>query len=183
MIVATPLPASALAPAAHGRASRQHRPYWPDVPTTVDADAMHPRAVEMAEAMREGVCTFRDLIGRGFTGSEITEHLPDAKALAASLSVRQALPGADLPAEMLAKARAAIVGQQPMPVGAADTQALFLAWSRYCAARAAHVLDPWPSQRERCIALLRAYLKDAGLAPAVTDRIAREVERSIEGRH
>lgn len=167
----------------HGRASRQQRPYWPDVPATVDPEAAHPRAVEMAEAMREGACTFRELLGRGFTGAEITEHYPDAKALAASLSVRQVFPGADLLADLVAKAKAAIVGHQPMPAGAGDSQALFLAWSRYCAARAAYVVDPWADQRERCIRLLRGYLKDAGAFPAVIDRVAREVERLLEARH
>lgn len=167
----------------HGRVSRQVRPQWPDVPATVDPDAAHPRAVQMAEAMREGSCTFRDLIGSGFTSAEITEHYPEAKALAASLSVRQVSPGADLLADMAVKAKAAIVSHKPMPKGTADTQALYLAWGRYCAARNAHVVDPWAGQRERCLDLLRAYFQATTAGPAVTEHVVRAVAEVLEARH
>lgn len=158
-------------------------PAWPDAPATVDPDKAHPRAAEMAEALREGVSTFTDLLGRGFSGSEIVEHFPDAKALATKLSSRQVFPGADLVPEMVAKAKAAIVNQPPMPAGTRDTQVLFLAWGRYCAARNAFLVDPWDSQRERCADLLRAFFRLTPLQPGLVDRVVRAAVASMETRH
>lgn len=166
-----------------GRFSGQTRADWPDTVLTVDPDSMHPRAVEMADARREGVTTFRGLIGAGFTTAEITEFHAEAKALASSLSVRQVSPGADLLAEMVAKARAAIASHRPMPKGATETQALFVAWGRYCAARSAYVIDPWDGQRERCLDLLRAYFRATPAGEAVTDHVVRAVAETMGARH
>jgi hypothetical protein len=159
------------------------RPQWPDAPVTVDREAMHPRAVELAEAMREGLGTFRDLVGAGFTAAEITEFHAEARALATSLAARQVSPGADLLAEMVTKARAAIAAHRPMPKGATETQALFVAWGRYCAARAAYLLDPWDGQRERCLDLLRAYFRATPAGEAVTGHVVRAVAETMGARH
>lgn len=162
-----------------GRFTGQTRPDWPDTVLAVDPDAMHPRAVEMAEAMREGVATFRGLIGAGFTAAEIAEFHAEAKVLATGLSVRQVSPGADLLAEMVAKAKAAIKNHRPMPKGATETQALFVAWERYCLARNAYVLDQWGGQRERCLDLLRAYFRTTPAGEAVTDHVVRAVAETL----
>jgi len=166
-----------------GRFTSQTRPQWPDAPITVDRETMHPRAVELAEALREGPATFRDLLGAGFTAAEITEFFAEAAALAASLRSRQVSPGADLLAEMVAKARAAVPSHRPMPKGAVETQALFVAWGRYCAARAAFVLDPWDGQRERCLDLLRAYFRATPAGEAVTGHVVRGVAEIMGARH
>lgn len=158
-------------------------PAWPDAPATVDPAKAHPRAVEMAEALREGVATFTEILARGFSGAEIVEHFADAKALAEKLSSRQVFPGADLVPEMVAKAKAAIVNQPPMPAGARDNQVLFMSWGRYCAARNAFLVDPWDSQRERCADLLRAYFRLTPLQPALIDRVVRAAVASMETLH
>lgn len=165
------------------RFSAQPRPDWPDTPLTVDPDAMHPRAVEMAQAMREGLHTFRDLIGAGYTTAEIAEFKDEAKALATSLSTRQASPGADRLSEMVAKATAAIANRMPLPKGASETQKAYLAWNRYCAAVAAFRLDPWPAQRERCLDLLRTYFSATPAGPAVTGYVVGETASSMGARH
>lgn len=149
--------------ATAARSSHQIRPQWPEPVMPTDPDVMHPRAVAMAEAMREGATTFRGLIAAGFTAAEITEFHREAEALATARADRQVSPGADLLAEMTAKACAAIHNRRPMPKGTTETQALFVAWGRYCAARAAMVVDPWDGQRERCLSLLSAYFR---LTPA-----------------
>ena len=88
----------------------------------------------------------------------------------------------DLLADMAVKAKAAIVNHKPMPKGTADTQALYLAWGRYCAARNAHVVDPWAGQRERCLDLLRAYFQATTAGPAVTEHVGRAVAEVLGGR-
>ena len=166
-----------------GRFTAEPRPDWPDAALTVDPERMHPRAVAMAEAFREGATTFKAIIGAGFTAAEIIEFRDDAEALAKHLSVRQVSPGADLMAEMVAKAKAAIANRLPMPKGATETQALFVAWGRYCAARAAHTLDPWEGQRERCLTLLRAYFRATPAGPAVAEHVVRAVAETMGARH
>lgn len=171
-----------LSPVQRGRAT-QPRPHWPDVPATVDSDAAHPRAVEMAEAMREGRATFKELIGAGFTSAEIIEFHKEAEAIAMERATRQVSPGADLLSEMIVKAKAAIVNHMPMPKDAVESQSLYLAWGRYCAARNAHVVDPWSGQRERCIEMLRAYFRLTPAGPATTDHVVRAVAETLEARH
>lgn len=171
-----------LSPARPGR-TIQPRPQWPDVPASIDTDAAHPRAVEMAEAMREGRATFKELIGAGFTSAEIIEFHKDAEAMAIERATRQISPGADLLAEMIVKAKAAIINHRPMPKGAVESQPLYLAWGRYCAARNAHVVDPWSGQRERCLALLFAYFRLTPAGPATTEHVVRAVAETLEARH
>lgn len=155
-------------------------PGFPDTAPEVDAERMHPRAVEMASAFREGTTTFAALIGAGFTTAEITEFHVEAKALATSLSSRQVSPGADLLSDMVMKAKAAISSHRPMPKGARETQALYVAWERYCAARNAYLLDCWDGQRERCLSLLRAYFRATPAGAAVTDHVVRAVAAQLE---
>lgn len=166
-----------------GRASAQLRPEWPDTPLTVDPDTMHPRAVELADALRDGITTFRGLIGAGFTCAEIAEFHPEARALASAKSVRQVSPGADRLSDMVAKANAAIANRLPLPKGGSETQAAVLAWSRYCAARAAFTLDPWPSQRERCLDLLRGFFRTTPAGEAVTCHVVSEVGQVMRVQH
>lgn len=168
---------------AHGRATTQTRPDWPDLPLTIDPDTAHPRAVEMAQAMRAGATTFRDLTGEGFTAAEIVEHKDEAKALATQLSQRQLSPGADRLSEMIAKAGAAIPNRMPMPKGATETQAMVIAWNRYCIARHAFKLDGWAGQRERCIDLLRAYFGRTPAGEAVTGHVVNEAAAAMRVSH
>lgn len=139
------------------RFSRETRPLWPDAPHTIDPEAMHPRAVEMAQAMREGKTTFRELSGEGFSSAEIRRFATDAGSLATTLSARQVQPGGDLLSEMCDKACAAIAGQPPLPKGTRETQAQSLDWRSYCQARNAYLIDPHADQRARCLRLLAAY--------------------------
>lgn len=166
-------------PRATGRPSSQSRPEWPDVPHTLDAEAMHPRAVEMAQSMREGADTFRGLIGAGFTHAEITEFHREAKALATSMSTVQRSPGGDLLSDLVTKAQVAAEHQRPMPRGTTETQALLIAWSCYCRARNAFVLDPWPSQRERCLVLLAGYMRQTAAGAAVTKHVIDAVDQKL----
>lgn len=159
------------------------RPLWPDAPHTIDPEAMHPRAVEMAQAMREGVATWRDLRGAGFSEAELTLFAADARSLATTLSARQARPGGDLLAEMAAKAGAAIASQPPLARGASPTQAACVAWGAYCRAVAAYRLDPWPPARERCLSLLSAWLeRHAALGPARVRHVADSAAKALDRR-
>lgn len=165
------------------RPSSQIRAQWPETVLPADPDTMHPRAVEMAQAMREGHSSFRQLIGEGFTCSEITEHFKEAQALAQALSVKQVLPGADLPSEMIEKAKAAIQNQPPKHKGTTESQASYLAWSRYCEARNALVIDNWPGQRQRCMDLLEAYFRTTTAGPAITNYVLCAIRPTLETRH
>lgn len=48
-------------------------------------------------------------------------------------------------------------------------------WQRYCNARAAFDIDPWPFQRERCMALLDYFLRTQPLLPHERSRFLRFV--------
>lgn len=151
---------------AEMRPSSQIRAVFPEMD-----EAPHPRASEMAEAMREfsalgnGGPTFRDLIRGGFTSAEITEHHRQAERIANERGTRQVTPEADRMAELVAKAISPMPNRLPLPAGIDETQVLFLAWGQYCMARSAHVLDPWSGQRERCLDRLRDYLNRLPLHP------------------
>jgi hypothetical protein len=146
--------------------SRQVRAIDPDA-----LDTPHPRAVEMAEAMREGANTFRLITGRGFSAAEIIEYGQEAQRLAREAFVQQITPRADLMSDMAIKARDAIPNRMPLPKGTVDNQSLALAWGIYCMARSAYKLDAWPGQRERCLSLLTAYFRKTTAGPAVTRHI------------
>lgn len=162
------------------RASAQTRAAHPFPP-----EAPHPRAVELAEAMRDifalghGV-GFKDLIRAGFTSAEIAEHHRAAETLANSQATRQITTPPDLLADMIAKARAPMPNDPPLPQRVGETQAHYLAWGHYCAARQAMVLDPWPGQRERCAELLMAYLEKLPLFPRERKTILREATKAMQ---
>ncbi|WP_234186445.1 hypothetical protein [Shinella sp. NM-101] len=168
---------------ASARFSDQARTDWPDAVLTIDPDLMHPRAIAMADQLREGVVTFRGLIGAGFTAAEITEFLPEAKALATSLSIRQSAPGVDLLAELVAKACAAISHRRPTVRGGEESEASYIAWSRYCQARNAYVIDPWAGQRERCLDLLRIFFRTTPIGEVAINHILHAVAHTMEARH
>jgi hypothetical protein len=156
---------------------------WPDAAHTLDPEAMHPRAVEMAQAMREGVADFRGLQGAGFSAAEIRRFAEDARALATTLSSRQAAPGGDLLSEMVDKAVAAIANQPPLPRGTAHTQALAVGWAAYCRAIAAHRLDPHDLQRERCLDLLEAWFsRHTAALPGIAHYVAEAVRKTLDGK-
>lgn len=155
-----------------------------DHPAVGSGSEPHPRALEMAEAMREiaaigGGVTYRDLVGAGFTAAEIIEHHPAAERLAKDASTRQVSPSPDLMAEMVDKARQAWPNRMPLPAGARENQALFQHWGRYCAARAAYKLDCWSGQRERCLDTLTDFLDRLPLLPRDRKQIVRAVAATL----
>ncbi|APH71416.1 hypothetical protein [Aquibium oceanicum] len=165
---------------AHARPTPQTRPLWPDAPATIDPEAMHPRALEMAERMREGATTFRELTGAGFSAAEIDRFAADARAHAQALAERQVEPGGDLMSEMADKARAAIPMQPPLPRGAPLTQAMLVGWRGYCTAVAAHAIDPHAAQRDRCLSLLTAWFQHHTPAgPAIIRHVISESETML----
>lgn len=161
----------------HPRPTTQPRIQWPDAPATIDPDTMHPRALEMAERMREGVVTYRDLRGMGFSDGEIRRFSADARAHAEALADRQVMPGADLLSEMAEKARAAIPMQPPLPPGVATTQAALVAWRDYCAA-VETLREPRAVQRERCLKLLQGWFRNH--APKTGASLVRHVVGEAE---
>ncbi|MER8811423.1 hypothetical protein [Mesorhizobium sp. M0965] len=159
--------------------SQQTRPIFPE-----DADDGHPRCREMAEAMRElfaagGGVRSKDLIGAGFTWAEIAEFGDAAAKLANTASVRQVNARPDLMADIIEKARAPLPNRPPLPRDTKETQALLVAWGRYCSARAALVLDPWSGQRERCLKVLSAYLDRLPIFPASRVTVLLAVEQAL----
>lgn len=148
------------------RPSSQIRAVFPEID-----DTPHPRANEMAEAMRDftalgnGGPTFRNLIAAGFTSAEITEHHRLAVRLANERGTRQITIEGDRMADIVAKAISPMPNRLPLPSGVDETQSLFIAWGHYCMARSALVLDPWAGQRERCLDKLRDYLNRLPLHP------------------
>lgn len=156
------------------RPSRQMRPIHPEA-----GENLHPRCIEMAEAMREGADTFRGLVGRGFSAQEITAFHEAAQALARENSVRHLNMRPDAIEDIIDKARHAVPNRPPLPRGIEETQATLVAWSRYCAARSALTLDPWATQRERCLSILRAYLDRAEIFEPIKQRIIEAVAETL----
>ncbi|MER9662317.1 hypothetical protein [Mesorhizobium sp. M0159] len=159
--------------------STQTRPIFPE-----DADDAHPRCREMAEAMRDlfsvgGGVRSKDLIGAGFTWAEIVEFKDAAAKLATDASVRHLTSRPDLMADIIEKARAPLPNRPPLPRDTKETQALLVAWGRYCTAHAALVLDPWSGQRERCLKVLSAYLDRLPIFPASRQTVIKAVEQAL----
>lgn len=142
------------------RSSRQTRPIHPEAGADV-----HPRCLEMAEAMREGANTWKGLVAAQFTPAEINLHYQRAHDLALEMSVRQISVRADTLEDVIRKAREAIPNRPPLPRGIEETQDTLIRWGLYCQARTALTIDPWPSQRERCLDLLRTYLNRSEMFP------------------
>lgn len=155
----------------------------PELAPSADPDAMHPRAIEMAEAMREGTTTFRALVAAGFTPAEISRFTDEARALARSRCERQIAPAGDRLSEMVDKANAAVAGHMPRWRSGAETQAMVVAWNRYCVARSAFRLDSWDGQRERCAMLLHAFFRQAAVGQVVAGYVVREAMKTMGVRH
>ncbi|RWD71619.1 hypothetical protein [Mesorhizobium sp.] len=163
----------------HHRPSPQTRPVLPE-----EGGEVHPRCLEMAEAMRElfavgGGVRFADLIRAGFTSAEIVEFKEDAGKLATELSTRHVSIRPDLMADIIEKARQAMPNRLPLPRDTTETQALIIAWGKYCAARSALLMDPWPSQRERCLAILSAYLDRLPIFPTARKAVLAAIDEAL----
>jgi hypothetical protein len=138
----------------------------------------------MAETMRDllasgGGVRFVDLIRADFTSAEIVEFKEAAAKLATELSTRQVSIRPDLLADIIDKARNAMPNRLPLPRDTTETQVLVVAWGKYCAARNALVIDPWSSQRERCLAVLAAYLDKLPLFPTIRKAVVTAVEETL----
>lgn len=138
----------------------------------------HPRAIELADAMREvagcGVgASEKDMVMAGFSVTEIIEHLPVAKLVLAESFVREVTPPGDRVPQIIEKAVASAAHIMPKTAGldAASEEAAEKIWRQYCAARAAFKLDPWWSQSERCIALLKTFLRKLPLIEREANRV------------
>lgn len=155
------------------RPSPQTRPVYPETETR------HPRAIELADAIREiaggGLgATEKDISMLGFSVGEIIEHLPLAKIIIAESFVREIQPSGDRVPQIIEKAMLSAAHIMPKTAGldpASEDTAEKL-WRAYCSARAAFKLDPWWSQSERCLAMLKSFLRKLPL-------IEREVNRII----
>jgi hypothetical protein len=140
------------------------------------ADEIPPRAVEMADRMREaagayGSATYADLIAAGFTSDEIVAHEQVARVLATTLFVRNDRPAGDRVQDIIVKAIAAAAHVMPRCSGHTPDDDAADAWGLFCAARAAWKLDPWVSQQERCINLLQRFLSHLPLLPREINRV------------
>lgn len=156
--------------------SGEVRACWPE-----GESELHPRAAEMAEAMREvgPGCTFRDLLRRGFTSAEIVEHVDDAEKHAKGLWERQATMRPDMVADIIAKARVPLPNDPPLTRDMKETQPLLVAWGSYCQARQALVVDPWTGQRDRALKKLSAYLDRMPIFPRIRDEILQAVSAHL----
>lgn len=158
-----------------GRTVRSAHPYPAGTPC--------PRARQMADLMadivaRDGHVTAEELRQRGFSSAEITEHLPVAQTI---LAAGDRLPEIDRAANVLDKARLAMVwqipvmGGQPQPTGV--QRAL---WSDYCRAVAAHKLDPSTDQLVRTAERLDCFLSTLPLLPSEQMRIRNAAIRAVD---
>lgn len=171
------------APRAAGRPSRQARPNDPTI-----QPAPQKRAVEMGEAMREllyrdGNVTNEALLAAGYTTAELIEHGDEAiqhmtRELSASGMAADRVP------VIIEKAIAAASWIMPLTASTPDTSTLRLAWRAYCIAVAAHRLDPWVSQSERCLVRLSFFLELLPLLPrernSVIQAIASVLKRRVQ---
>jgi hypothetical protein len=163
------------------RASSQVRAHFP----FPDED-IHPRARDMADAMLDiaargcGGATVAELVQLGFQPAEITEHHAAAKKLADARHVMVTRPAPDLTPDIVQKALEAVAYRPPMPRGATQTQAYTIDWHAYCRAVAALKLDPWPGQRERCLALLARVFDRTELFSHMTADILVRVGKGLE---
>ncbi|MER8786849.1 hypothetical protein NKH71_03110 [Mesorhizobium sp. M0983] len=155
------------------RPSPQTRPVYPETETT-----RHPRAIELADAIREiaggGLgATEKDISMLGFSVGEIIEHLPMAKIIIAESFVREIQPAGDRVPQIIEKALLSAAHIMPKTAGLdpASEDAAEKLWRTYCSARAAFKLDPWWSQSERCLALLKSFLRKLPLIDREVNRI------------
>ncbi|WP_149761435.1 hypothetical protein [Neomesorhizobium albiziae] len=134
----------------------------------------------MAETMREilyrdGSVTTDALVGEGFTATEIVEHSEEARRLA-NLVLTVEGQGGDRLDGIVEKVLIASAPLMPVTAGGAlDRVHLRETWRAYCRATAAHRLDPWVSQSERCLHLLKAFLSGLPLLDREKNRVVQAV--------
>lgn len=146
--------------------------------------APHRRAVEMAKTMQDiaaanGAAVFMDLIRAGFTSAEIIEFGAQAQNLAAEWKSESRKAPHDNLADMMLKVRQPLPNRPPMTEHFVTSPDYFEAWGRYCASRAALLLDPWAPQRERCICVLQAFLNFLPLLPAERARLTLAADQTL----
>lgn len=144
------------------------------------------RAAEMARAIREIVCrdgyvTEQALICEGFTAAEICEHYPDAEREARSGFIAEG-QRADRVPDIIEKAIVAQAWTMPITAATPETEAMRLAWRDYCRSIAAHKLDPWLSQSERCLVRLKNFLCLLPLIETERNRIVTAVAGALKRR-
>ncbi|MBN9044650.1 MAG: hypothetical protein J0H18_03155 [Rhizobiales bacterium] len=144
----------------------------------------HTVAVIMARAMQDiaasrGSVQFRDLIGAGFTSSEIIEFHGQASRLATEWSAEKRTAPFDAIEDMKLKIREPLPNRPPMTENLTTSPEFFEAWGRYCAGRAALLLDPWAPQRERCLMLLHGFLNMLPLLPVERKRLLDAADQSL----
>ena len=147
-------------------------------------DTLHLRAIEMARTMQEmaashGAATFLDLTRAGFTSAEILEFGIQAQNLAAQWKAESRKKAYDNIEDMAMKVREPVPSRPPMTENYLTSPAFFEAWGRYCAGRAALMLDPWAAQRERCIVHLAQFLNLLPLLPVERARLTQAAEKSL----
>ncbi|MER9278752.1 hypothetical protein [Mesorhizobium sp. M0522] len=154
------------------RPSPQIRPHHPE------ASERHPRATELADAMREiagcGLgATEKDISMLGFSIGEIIEHLPMAKLILAESFVREIQPAGDRVPQIIEKALLSAAHIMPKTAGLdpVSEDAAEKRWRAYCSARAAFKLDPWWSQSERCLNHLQSFLRKLPLIDREVNRV------------
>jgi hypothetical protein len=140
--------------------------------------ARNPRAVELADALAEiagcgNGASEKDLSVLGFSIGEILAHLPEAKLILAESFVRDIAPTGDRMQQIIEKAIASAAHIMPKTAGLdeASEDAAAVEWRRYCTARAAFKLDPWFSQSERVLVLLKAFLRRLPLLEREANRV------------
>ncbi|PRD42349.1 hypothetical protein C5748_16275 [Phyllobacterium phragmitis] len=144
----------------------------------------HRRAIEMATVMQDiaasrGAATFRDMISAGFTTAEIIEFGGQAQNLAAEWKSESRSGAFDCIEEMAIKVRQPLPNRPPMTENYMTSPGFFLAWGKYCAGRAALLLDPWAAQRERCLCLLQEFLNTLPLLPAERARLVQAADSTL----
>lgn len=144
----------------------------------------HLRAIEMAKTMQDiaassGAATIKDLYRAGFTSAEIIEFGTQAQQLAAEWKSESRKPVHDNLADMIMKVKQPVPNHPPMTVDLATSTQFFEAWGRYCASRAALMLDPWAPQRERCICVLQEFLNFLPLLPAERAKLTIAAEQTL----
>lgn len=151
-----------------------------------DVEPPHPRAVEMADALRElrganGSALPGDLRRAGFSTGEIVEYQDAAVKLADGAWTRYVSAAPDLLADMRLKARDAVPDHPPSPKGTRAGQVFHLTWRAYCRARLAHGVDPCDEQREYCLRRLRAFFATTPLGANQVADVVASVETLLRG--
>ncbi|RWQ35495.1 MAG: hypothetical protein EOS20_18475 [Mesorhizobium sp.] len=170
---ASPIPVSLAGKPGH-RFSDARRDQHPEH----GSGTRHPRAVQLADALREIAgcgegATDKDMSMLGFSVGEIIAFLPEAKLILAESFVRDIAPIGDRVPQIIEKALASAAHIMPKTAGldSASEDVAETEWRRYCIARSAFKLDPWWSQSERCLALLKTFLKKLPLLERETNRV------------